>query len=123
MVLYRGFSSQQYEYDKNVVLTDVQLVNRDLYTHIFTRLGERVMMPTFGTRIPDLLFEPMDQNTLDIIETDLQDVFDYDPRVELIGSIIITPDYDTKTVTATATLLYLELHFQGQFDINLQFQS
>lgn len=123
MVLYKGFSMHQYEYDKNVVLHDVRLIRRDLLNFIFTRLGERVMMPTFGTRIPDLLFEQLDQNTLDIIETDLQAAFDYDPRVELVGSISVIPNYDAKTVTATATLFYIEMGFQGQFDVNLVFQS
>ena len=80
------------------------------------------MMPNFGTRIPDLAFEPMDQITLSILEEDLRAVFAFDPRVQLLGLNII-PLYDTNTVIASAKLMYIELDMQGNLDINITFEG
>ena len=66
------------------------------------------MMPGFGTRIPSLAFEPIDQRTLNIIDTDLREVFAYDPRVELLDLKII-PMSDNNTILAYASLKYIEL--------------
>src|SRR5574343_328627 len=84
--LYRGFSTaghRQYP-QKGFLTVNVETVKRDLLNHIYTTPGERVYRPTFGTRIPEIAFEPLDQTTLKIIEEDLRMVVNADPRVELI---------------------------------------
>ena len=120
--LYRGYSSYEYQTKKTFSVTDVELVKLDLLNHIFTRKGERVMMPNFGTRIPDLAFEPMDNYTLSILEEDLRTVFAFDPRVELM-SLNIIPIPDSNTVIASAKLLYVELNMHGNLDINITFEG
>lgn len=116
--LYRGYSSYNYQTNKTFSVTDVELVKLDLLNHIFTRRGDRVMMPSFGTRIPDLAFEPLDDVTLAILEEDLRAVFQFDPRVELL-QLNIVPSYETNSVMASARLLYLELDLSGNLDINI----
>ena len=120
--LYRGYSSYEYQNNKSFSLTDIELVKLDLLNHIFTRKGERVMMPNFGTRIPDLAFEPLDNYTLSILDEDLRAVFAFDPRVELIALNII-PIPDNNLVIASAKLLYVELNMQGSLDINITFEG
>lgn len=120
--LYRGYSSYEYQRNKTFSLNDIELVKMDLLNHIFTRRGERVMMPTFGTRIPDMTFEPLDDITLDIIEEDLRSVFNFDPRVQLLN-LTISPDYDANTIIATADLLYIELDMTGNLNINIVFEG
>ena len=120
--LYRGYSSYEYQNNKTFSVTDIELVKLDLLNHIFTRKGDRVMMPNFGTRIPDLAFEPMDGITLGILEEDLRAVFEFDPRVELLA-LTIVPVYDSNTVIASAKLLYVELNMQGSLDINITFEG
>ena len=120
--IYKGFSTYQYDYNKSFTLLDVEVVKRDLLNHIFTRFGERVHMATFGTRIPDLLFEPLDDNTLEIIETDLTTVFNYDPRVELLD-LIIKPDFENNSVLVSAKLNYIELNLNDILDIKLEFET
>lgn len=120
--LYRGYSSYEYEAKKTFSIADVELVKLDLLNHIFTRRGDRVMMPTFGTRIPDLVFEPLDVITLAVLEEDLRAVFAFDPRVNLLD-LTITPDYDTNSVTAAAKLLYIELNLTDNLDINITFEG
>ena len=80
------------------------------------------MMPNFGTRIPDLAFEPLDNYTLSILDEDLRAVFAFDPRVELMALNII-PIPDSNTVIASAKLLYVELNMQGSLDINITFEG
>lgn len=120
--LYRGYSSHEYQLKKTFSVSDVELVKLDLLSHIFTRRGERVMMSGFGTRIPDLPFEPMDDITLSILEEDLRTVFEFDPRVELLELRVI-PSYETNSVVAVAKLLYIELNIVGDLDINIVFEG
>lgn len=119
--VYKGFSPHQYEYNKSFIIKDIDVVNRDLRNHIFTRKGERVMMSNFGTRIPDILFEPLTIETLGIIYEDMEFVFKYDPRVELIN-LIVTPFYDEQSVVIYAHLNYLELNLNDKFEIKLEFE-
>jgi phage baseplate assembly protein W len=120
--LYRGYSSYEYEKKRTFKVNDIELVKLDLLNHIFTRRGERVMMPTFGTRIPDLAFEPLDDITLDILRNDLLEVFKFDPRVEVLD-LVITPDPDANSVTAAARLLYVELNIVDDLNLNIIFEG
>lgn len=120
--LYRGYSSYEYQAKHSFTITDVECVKLDLLNHIFTRKGDRVAMPNFGTRIPDIVFEPLDSVTISIIEEDLNAVFAFDPRVDLIN-LVITPLYDYNAVIASAELVYVELNMTGTLDINIQFEN
>ena len=117
---YKGISFNQYQKNKDILLKDVDLVKQDLLNYIFTRRGERVMMPTYGSRIPDLLFEPMDEQTLALIETDVIEIVNFDPRVVPIN-FEIEPLYDEKAVNIKIELFYVELNFNDEFDIRLEF--
>jgi phage baseplate assembly protein W len=105
----------------NFSIIDVDLVNRDLLNHIYTRPGERVMMPTFGTIIPDLVFEPLDDNTISLVEEEVLKVVTYDPRVNLINMTTV-PDYDTQSISVVVTLLYIELNITQNLNIHIEFQ-
>lgn len=107
--LYRGFSTATYFEKKSFSLTNEELVKRDLLNHIWTIRGERPHQPNFGTRIPLLAFEPLDQKTLSIIKEDLTAVFKYDPRIELVD-IAISAVPDLNTVVAFVDIKYLELN-------------
>lgn len=122
MATYIGYSSYEFQKNKSFTLTDVQLVEMDLLNQIFTRKRSRVMMPTFGTLIPQLVFEPLDEQTVSVVESELFAVFNYDPRVNLI-SLEVVPDYDKNSITATAILQYIELDVTQPFQLNIQFEA
>ena len=119
---YIGFSTKQYEKNKSFILTDVDLVKEDLKNHIFTRFGERPKNPMFGTRIPDLVYEPLDDIALSIISQDLTKVFNYDPRVTL-NDLRVIPLYNDNSVKAIADLTFVYLNFSGQMDIHIEFEG
>lgn len=120
--VYKGYSSFEFQATKNFRLNDIEIVKLDLLNHIFTRRGERVMLPNFGTLIPDIVFEPLDNDTIDIVESELETVFDYDPRIELI-SLDIRPDFDGSLLVVEALLRYIELNTTELFDFNIEFEE
>jgi len=120
--IYRGYSSFEFQQTGSFGISDVELVKFDLLNHIFTRRGERVMLPDFGTQIPDLTFEPLDEETVDTLQDELEAVFDYDPRVTLL-KLELVPLYDQNTITVNAILRYEEFNIVDSFDLNIEFES
>jgi phage baseplate assembly protein W len=117
---YLGFSTFQNN-GKTFQLSGKALVIRDILNHIYTLKGERVMLPDFGTRIPLIAFEPLDQLTLADIEDDLREVFSYDPRVELLDlAVMALPD--NNAVVVLADLRYVELGGEVE-TLRLEFQA
>jgi phage baseplate assembly protein W len=59
---------------------------------IVTAPGERVMRPQFGCRIWDLLFEPINANTLGLMAEAVRDtISQWEPRVDL-EDVVVEPD-------------------------------
>lgn len=118
-IFYRGFSTRNASKPGgSFTLTNKALVNEDLMNHIFTEYFERPHMPSFGTRIPSLVFEPNDAQVRAIIEEDLRKVFNYDPRVQLQNLQVLSLP-DNNAIVAVATLLYLELKVVGDLKIEI----
>ena len=80
------------------------------------------MMPTFGTVIPDLVFEPLDAETTEILEDELRSVFDFDPRVEIVSFDLLVEE-ELNKVTAAVQLFYVELDIIDDFELNIQFEG
>ena len=73
-------------------LTNIELIKRDILNHFATPMGERVMMPNFGTRIYSYLFDPFDEYTKNAIIEDAVNVVKSDPRVELVNIDVYQED-------------------------------
>jgi|TARA_B110000444_G_scaffold48094_1_gene43933 phage baseplate assembly protein W len=78
---YKGFSTVAGV--KSNQLYDIDLIKQDLMNHFYTRKGERVMNPNFGSIIWDMLYEPLDAANKDEIVEDCKVIIAKDPRVEL----------------------------------------
>jgi len=77
---YKGFSSA----DSTTLATkifDFALVQQDILNMFQTRQGERVMNPTFGTIIWDMIYEPFTDDVKQKISDDATRILNYDPRV------------------------------------------
>ena len=97
--------------------TGKELVKSDLLYHIFTKKGERVMMPDFGTNLQDLVFEPNDPITRNQILNEIQAVIDQDPRVELIRNTL-TFDENSHIITVDVLLRFIELEVVDTLNIS-----
>ena len=76
---YKGFNSKNTT--KNFKLYDLELVKQDIINHFYIRKGEKLENPEFGTVIWDMLFEPFNDQTKEIIAKDVEDIINYDPRI------------------------------------------
>ena len=120
--LYRGFSSHEFVRKRTFSLTDVELVKLDLLNFIYTPIGTRLNMPAFGTQIPTLVFEPLDEITTDTIRDELERAVNYDPRLQLL-TLQVQPDYDNNLVSAFVRVLYIELNMTDVIYLNIDFQG
>jgi len=120
--LYKGYSSFEFQRRKTYKIRDLENVKLDLLNHIFTKKGERVMMPNFGTSIPEMAFEPLDTETVSTVEEEVVGVINYDPRVELI-KIDVRPEYERNSLYVNAQVLYIELGIVDNLDLNIEFSS
>ncbi len=80
---YKGFSTVAGV--KSNQLYDLDIIKQDLINHFYTRKGERVMNPNFGSIIWDLLYDPLDESTKEDIIEDCKHIINSDPRVSLVS--------------------------------------
>jgi phage baseplate assembly protein W len=104
--LFKGFSTVD-KVRAPYTLTDADLVKRDLLNHFYTRIGERVMRPTFGSVIWDYLMEPEDPETQAIIKEDIERIVNSDPRVEFQETNLLVLDH---TIQAEVKIRYVLLN-------------
>jgi phage baseplate assembly protein W len=100
--LFKGFSTVD-KVRAPYTLTDADLVKRDLLNHFYTRIGERIMRPTFGSVIWDYLMEPEDPRTQEIIKDDIERIVNSDPRVEHQDTTLLILDH---TIQAEVKIKY-----------------
>lgn len=100
---FSGFSTKNKK-AINHVLTGKDLVIEDLMNHIMTRKGERIMMPTFGSIIHDLIFEPLTSEVKIMIEDDIKGIVDDDPRCQYITMSLNETEH-TISVYLTVSIL------------------
>lgn len=92
MATFKGFSTVD-KVRAPFVVTDAELVKRDLLNTFYTKKGERVMRPNYGSIIWDLLMDPEDSTTNSEIVDDVRRIVDADPRVEYLDTTIYTLDH------------------------------
>jgi phage baseplate assembly protein W len=85
------------------VLYDVELIKRDLYNHFYTRIGERVMRPEFGSRLWEFIMEPNLASMRGLIVSEVERVIRLDSRLEVKNVRLFD---NGNQVTITCELLY-----------------
>lgn len=89
---YVGFSTAGPD-SSTVTLYDFDLIKQDILNQFHTRKGERVMNPTFGTIIWDVLFDPFTAIVKQAIADDVTRICNSDPRVVPIQINITEQEY------------------------------
>jgi phage baseplate assembly protein W len=74
--MYKGFSTVSTS-TESFNLYDLDLIKQDLLNHFHIRQGERLMQPSFGTVIWDLLFEPLTEQVKELILQDVNQIINY----------------------------------------------
>ena len=101
--VFKGFSTAGATITKNWTLRDIELIKRDLANHFGTRIGERVMRPTFGCAIWDYLMEQLTSGMRDQIAREAIRVCEADPRVSVQNVVVVSIP---KGVQVQLTLLF-----------------
>ena len=105
---YKGFSTVSRD-TENFALYDFQLIQQDLLNQFHVRQGERLMNPSFGTIIWDLLFEPLTEQLKDLITQNVNTIINYDPRITT-NEVTVT-QYETG-IQIECVLTYLPYNIQ-----------
>ena len=119
MVTYIGYSTID-SISGSKTLTDSDLAKRDLLNHFYTRRGERVGNPTFGSILPDLVFEPLDAITERQALDDVNTIVNNDPRWNVLETLLSKPTEHSLEVKVrleyidTGTAEELFLRFTGE---------
>ena len=83
-----------------------------------TAQGERVMRPDFGCGIHDLIFAPINTNTIGMVESSIREALTrWEPRIELldievsrekadVGQLVIRINYHVRTTNNEFNLVY-----------------
>ena len=109
---------------KKYVLTDEQLVIRDLINALSIQQGSKVGQPQYGTSLWSYLFEPLNEITLLAIEDEIRRVINLDPRIMLNSLGVYDQDtgvlIQTEMSFAPFNNVYNGNFFLNRFDGSIQ---
>jgi phage baseplate assembly protein W len=114
--IYKGFSTVGR--NKKFRLTDFELIKQDIVNNFYIRKGEKLMNPSFGTIIWNILHEPFTEDLKTVITNDIKTIASYDPRVSF-DRIVVT-EYE-QGIQIILELRYLLTDESSQ--LNLQFNN
>ena len=116
VTFYRGFSTV--DRNKKFRLTDQELVKRDLLNHFSIRKGEKLMNPSFGTIIWNVIYDPLTEELKSAIIADINTIIKYDPRIA-VDNVTIT-EYENGLMVQI-TVRYVQTN--QSTTMSLQFDS
>jgi phage baseplate assembly protein W len=111
--IFVGYSTIETN-SKQQQFADIPLIKRDLLNHFNTIPGQRVMMPTFGCSIWNLLFEPFDDAVRDAIVAECTKVINAETRVVLNN---ITVNEFNQGIIVQMELLYQPYNVLDSFSV------
>jgi phage baseplate assembly protein W len=121
---FKGFSTVNRQHT-DWRLYDIDLAKQDLLNEIYTRKGERLMSPSFGYVVWDLLFDPLTEHVTTAIEQDTIRIVSKDPRFQLL-QILVTDSPDESSIDVNLRLYYVpsasETELMASFSRNLSDQ-
>lgn len=103
MATFKGFTTLD-RVKAPFTITDQELIKRDLLNEFYTKKGERVMRPNFGSIIWDLLMDPNDVDLVKSVEEDIKRIVDKERRVEHVRTTVYLSEH---AISADVELRYL----------------
>lgn len=76
-------------------------IDQAIWIILSTSIGERVMRATFGSRLHELFFEPLDTRTMAQAEAYVSEALAmWEPRIEVLR-VVAEPDHDNSVMQIT----------------------
>lgn len=101
----RSFKDLNIGFKRNPITKDLlvqkneQAVSQSIENLLNTRFGEKLMDPEVGSRIYEILFEPLDEfSAVDLQETIINTINNYEPRVDIIDCVVSAENSDASEV-------------------------
>tara|TARA_X000001382_G_C3138889_1_gene168881 strand:- start:469 stop:870 length:402 start_codon:yes stop_codon:yes gene_type:complete len=80
--------------DDLIVLKNSNAIARSIRNLIFTNRGDKPFSPFLGSRVNEMLFDPMDQLSSESVKSEIERTINsFEPRAEL-EKVTVTPDFD-----------------------------
>ena len=80
--------------DDLIVLKNANAIARSIRNLIFTNRGDKPFNPFLGSRVNQMLFDPMDQISSVSLKSEIERTINsFEPRVNL-DEVTVTPNYD-----------------------------
>jgi len=80
--------------DDLIALKNSNAIARSIRNLIFTNRGDKPFKPFLGSRVSEMLFDPMDPMSSTAIKSEIERTINsFEPRVKL-EKVEVTPDYD-----------------------------
>jgi len=100
---------------------DTALLASDVRMLLLTRVGERVLAPTYGTKLWKVLFEPFDHSTIEsmVVEDVTQTLSAWEQRVALLNTSVTWED----NRTASLHLVLLSRLNKQQFSLVITYEQ
>jgi phage baseplate assembly protein W len=102
----RSFKDLNVGFKRNPITKDLlvqkneQAVSQSVQNLLNTRFGEKLMDPEVGSRIYEMLFEPLDEfSASELQQTIINTINNYEPRVEVISCVVTAENTDASEVT------------------------
>ncbi len=101
----------------HLVSSDVDIA-QSIQIILGTHPGERVMRPTFGCRVHEMMFEPRDSTTMSLIKKYVDEALQlWEPRIQVFaintessddqdGAIFVEIEYQVKATHDTRSIVY-----------------
>jgi phage baseplate assembly protein W len=100
------------------LVSGVKDIEQAIWIILGTRLGERVMRPTFGCRVYNLIFEPVNAVTATLIQDYVKEALTFwEPRIEVVsvlsyldddqeGAVLVDIEYEIKETHDVRSIVY-----------------
>jgi len=104
----------------NTTYTTRDAIKSNLLNFILTGKKERVMNPSFGSGVRDLLFEPITEDITDQVESLIfGGVEQYFPQVQIRSlTVDLTPDRNTITIYLNYSIINTNIEDELQINLN-----
>lgn len=117
-VIYKGIGEPTETYPYPQIKTEKSLIRDAVRSILLTKIGQRYMVPDFGSLLWTLIFEPNDSPTARLAETYIRTALgDWEPRVQVL-EVTTQQVEESLIVTVNYVILRIQQIDQVQLDLS-----
>jgi len=100
--------------DDLIILKNANAISRSVRNLVSTVPGDKPFNPFLGSRVTEMLFDPMDSITTNAIKSEIEETIrNFEPRVEL-KEVQVNPDYERNQYDVVINYLIIGIEADPQ---------